>query len=102
MHGRSLKKFRINFIEWSFCYSINLDGFPIVFIKTLFWLQSYSQIFICFHVCQAVLTRGRECGVERMMVTGGNLEESKKAIQLSKVADERTIQLGKVTWRQLL
>jgi hypothetical protein len=36
-------------------------------------------------IVQAVLARGRECGVERMMVTGGNLEESKKAIQLAKV-----------------
>jgi len=33
---------------------------------------------------QAVIDRAREAGVSKMMVTGGNLEESRKAIDLSK------------------
>lgn len=33
---------------------------------------------------QAVLARGRECGVDKMMVTGGSLDDSKKAVQLAK------------------
>ena len=33
---------------------------------------------------EAVLARAKEAGVEKMMVTGGSLEESKKAVQMAR------------------
>jgi len=43
---------------------------------------------------EAVITRARENGVVKMMITGGNLEESKKAIEIAKSHEDLFATVG--------